>query len=991
LDVAVETLLLARATNPNGNKLPNKGVMNDILASLKQQGVTNASRDMVYNHMKKLERQQLQKKQQQQHNDPRTTTTIAAAASQQQQQQRAMLETRNEKNSQQQQTAKKATLQPTTGRENSDDEHESDKELEPTPKTTACSTRTPQNQSQNQNASPPPPPDQSKKIVAATSKAAVLFMVACQKNQAEAEDSQKDKHSMLNEVLRQVEEEFDLPHDLIDRQTVCESTGEPVPIPTIVEEPQEEQQEEEKEEKSQKEQEEKEQTQPHQQGDAAATGANATSNNDDNKNKNDSNNAQPQQPDTGTTGANATSNNICSNNNNGNNGQAIVIPMQRQNNNTNGQPMALPMQMQQMQMAMAAFNNNNGRGPICMMGPGGQQVPMMMFGPTPQGFPGFCRPFQTAPQPMMPGMIQPFQPQGFTTMQQLNAAAAARFMTMMNNNNNNNQMQGMNMMTNNNNNQMQCMMMMMMMAAANQTQQTNAAASGGDQEKEEEDQQKKIEKATNRAAVLLLVQQSSITSPYKRKTGSHDDSDSDDHNIQRKKPSLNEICNVVQQVEQEFGLPANTIDKDKLVNRIHVCDSDDDSNDDMNVDGLSRSKRGKRNRTSGKHKRKLPGQGLSADEDSEDGDDDGDGGGRARKRRSTCASPRKRAAAKEAAKQKRQEKAAERAARKEQEAAEREAKAEAAAMEQAEKEAETATAREYAQKVAAACDRATELFLPIFRESRAHNVQSPKGSLPKIVREVEEEYGLEEGTILKDTIRGRVMAEFHKNKKANKTRTYNACMDSDGLKRNCGGRPKGSTAAARKFFKKKDSSDDGAMNRRRDKTFQAAMEKAATLYHEAVQKAKSQGLKCSAGTLEKIIQEIENEFDLPESTLNVWSIRTRVKRGSLTAKRESNTSPLEDLEPEIVEECIRMAKDGQHLLPGVVMKLATAIVQRDPGRVEAIIAWKKKNYKYTEGQALLGNGWYRGFLKRHGQEIQGNLGVENANSTGVIAPEASHD
>ena len=115
---------------------------------------------------------------------------------------------------------------------------------------------------------------------------------------------------------------------------------------------------------------------------------------------------------------------------------------------------------------------------------------------------------------------------------------------------------------------------------------------------------------------------------------------------------------------------------------------------------------------------------------------------------------------------------------------------------------------------------------------------------------------------------------------------------------NTGGRKKGSTKQAKKE------------NAHR---LEELITKCAIIYDEKLKEAKKAGL-CFIpnGTLKKIVNEEEVNSGLSVNTISLETVRSRVKRGSLTAYNKNQQSPINKIEPIIVEFCIRLRKWVAH-------------------------------------------------------------------------------
>jgi hypothetical protein len=128
---------------------------------------------------------------------------------------------------------------------------------------------------------------------------------------------------------------------------------------------------------------------------------------------------------------------------------------------------------------------------------------------------------------------------------------------------------------------------------------------------------------------------------------------------------------------------------------------------------------------------------------------------------------------------------------------------------------------------------------------------------------------------------------------------------------NKGGRKKGSTKAAHKH--------------------QIALKQQVTttcaiLYKQEIDKATKLGKVVNSGTLKKIINDEEEKMGLSLNSISADTIRSRIKRGNLGAENKNQISPLHDVEPLILEFCIRLAKMGRPLTKTTVLELANDLI-----------------------------------------------------------------
>jgi hypothetical protein len=164
---------------------------------------------------------------------------------------------------------------------------------------------------------------------------------------------------------------------------------------------------------------------------------------------------------------------------------------------------------------------------------------------------------------------------------------------------------------------------------------------------------------------------------------------------------------------------------------------------------------------------------------------------------------------------------------------------------------------------------------------------------------------------------------------------------------NIGGRKKGSTARGKAADEKK--RDD-------------VLAQCALLYHQEREKAKKNGTNVPDGMLKKLVQEEEEKAGLASNSISLDTIRSRVKRGNLTAYNPTETPPIAEIEPILCDICIRLGKMGQPLTKGTVIELANSLISKTKYQ-EKLQAAKKLRRLEDEGN--LGAAWYRGFMSRH--------------------------
>jgi hypothetical protein len=160
-----------------------------------------------------------------------------------------------------------------------------------------------------------------------------------------------------------------------------------------------------------------------------------------------------------------------------------------------------------------------------------------------------------------------------------------------------------------------------------------------------------------------------------------------------------------------------------------------------------------------------------------------------------------------------------------------------------------------------------------------------------------------------------------------------------------GGRPKGSTKAASEKI---------------SAIVKESVTMAAIQYNKALKEARKSGKKAvPKGTLDKIVSDLETEAGLSKNSISLETVRSRIKRGNPDAKKTYSIFPISDLEPLIVEFCIRLAEIGDPLTKRTVIQLANSLVVDNDyqSRINEC-----KNDRNLLCNGFLGDAWYRGFM-----------------------------
>jgi hypothetical protein len=172
------------------------------------------------------------------------------------------------------------------------------------------------------------------------------------------------------------------------------------------------------------------------------------------------------------------------------------------------------------------------------------------------------------------------------------------------------------------------------------------------------------------------------------------------------------------------------------------------------------------------------------------------------------------------------------------------------------------------------------------------------------------------------------------------------------------GRRKGSTNAAKGEYLRK---------------VQASITLATTRYADARSKANCKETRVLAGTLDAIIKVVEAENNLPIDTIKKKTVLSRIQARNHEGICHQKVSPIKEIEPMILDWCIRLAKMGQALTRDQVVGLADEVIS---GTIheQRLLEFKRKRGlskgNSNEDERLLGTAWYKGFMDRHKDKIK---------------------
>ena len=128
------------------------------------------------------------------------------------------------------------------------------------------------------------------------------------------------------------------------------------------------------------------------------------------------------------------------------------------------------------------------------------------------------------------------------------------------------------------------------------------------------------------------------------------------------------------------------------------------------------------------------------------------------------------------------------------------------------------------------------------------------------------------------------------------------------LRKNTGGRTKGTTIEAKQEYLRRKS---------------IALPEISTEYAEQKRIADLNAKGSIAhGTLKNLILVTETKYSLKPGAIKMWAIRSRVFRKNFDGVARQKISPLAPLEPDVVQWCIELARMGVPLTKDEVISLA---------------------------------------------------------------------
>jgi hypothetical protein len=126
------------------------------------------------------------------------------------------------------------------------------------------------------------------------------------------------------------------------------------------------------------------------------------------------------------------------------------------------------------------------------------------------------------------------------------------------------------------------------------------------------------------------------------------------------------------------------------------------------------------------------------------------------------------------------------------------------------------------------------------------------------------------------------------------------------------------------------------------------------------------GKYVETGTMKRLIDAAIEKHVIKEGSIKPSKIVSRVKRDNLLGEAKQKQSPLRDLEPLLLQWCLKMARIGMALTFPNVVGLAKELIA-DTSSKKLLIEFKKKRGLQTKHgeELLLGKSWYQGFMNRN--------------------------
>ena len=140
-------------------------------------------------------------------------------------------------------------------------------------------------------------------------------------------------------------------------------------------------------------------------------------------------------------------------------------------------------------------------------------------------------------------------------------------------------------------------------------------------------------------------------------------------------------------------------------------------------------------------------------------------------------------------------------------------------------------------------------------------------------------------------------------------------------------------------------------------------------FKDCLDKCKALRKRTPNNALLNIIHKKEEELLLPKNSISQKTIRKRIKHNNFNGSHRLHLSPLHQIEPLIVDFCIRSFKIGLALNKQDIISITRELIK---GTVYETYLKERKDMigiKYNE-ENVLGDAWYKGFLKRNNIDLK---------------------
>ena len=166
------------------------------------------------------------------------------------------------------------------------------------------------------------------------------------------------------------------------------------------------------------------------------------------------------------------------------------------------------------------------------------------------------------------------------------------------------------------------------------------------------------------------------------------------------------------------------------------------------------------------------------------------------------------------------------------------------------------------------------------------------------------------------------------------------------------GRPKGSTVAKKTEEAKK---------------YRDCLDAISFDYATELTAKKAKGRRCKQGYLDTLIKEKKEKFGVTKE-ISRQTIKSRIRRGNVENVRRGVRSPLEEAERALVSICIQMGKIRQPLNCNEAIRLMCDLIKGTPDQ-EVLRQFQMARTRESDQFGTVGKKWWRGFKKRHADQI----------------------